>query len=722
MRDRLGIVAGVRGLLRSRWHIWAIGAALIVLTWLGCALAIWDLHRLAIEQQRVTVRNLSFVLAEQTMRYVQLVDRELQEVQSRAVELGLRSSNELVRSFGTPAMQALLRDRLKNLPQANAYVVLDTDAHVVVTTRYNTPDGLDLSDRDYFRHFVEHDDQGTFVSESAISRAAGTPALYLSRRIDGAGRALLGVVVGAIDLGYLSDFYRAIGLPSGMTVTLLRGDGLVLVRYPDSRHDVGHRMPRQSPWYALAADRGGTYRSPGYIGPAPAIVAVQPLRAWPLVVDVSVPEPIALSGWRDQVTIIGGGGIAASFGLAALFGVIGQQFRRKAEQNERLAAIAQELRASEDRMLDFAHMAADFFWEADDELRFSWVSDSAMIHAMQVPQRLGMTPWDALGGNPDDPHWARLRRDMESHRPFRDFRDEEIDGNGQSHSVSVTGVPLFDGSGRFIGYRGTGRDISGDVKAARELEAAKEHAETANRTKSEFLTNMSHELRTPLNAILGFSELIRDQAVDANATEYATEINKAGRHLLDMINDLLDLSKIEAGRYELSDDVVEIGRLVRSCIAMLKPRATEGGVQIDNRTAVLGVALRADTRAMKQVVLNVLSNAVKFTPRDGLVSIGIERSYAGLTLVVTDTGIGIDPSVQSMLCQPFRQADASISRKFGGTGLGLAICQKLLALHGATLKLDSTQGQGTTVRMTFPAERIVEAVPLAPNLTSALSA
>jgi len=448
---------------------------------------------------------------------------------------------------------------------------------------------------------------------------------------------------------------------------------------------------------------------------------VQPLHAWPLVVDIAIPEPAALTAWRDQVTIIAVGGAAASLGLAALFGVIGQQFRRKAEQNERLAAIARELRASEDRMLDFAHMAADFFWEADAELRFSWVSDSAMINAMQIPQRLGMTPWDALGGDPSAVHWVRLRSDMEAHRPFRDFRDEEIDKAGQLHSVSVSGIPLFDGTGQFIGYRGTGRDITADVLAAHELETAKEHAETANRTKSEFLTNMSHELRTPLNAILGFSELIRDQVVDANATEYATEINRAGRHLLDMINDLLDLSKIEAGRYELSDDVVEIGRLVRSCLAMLKPRAIEGGVQIDNGTASRRIALRADTRALKQIVLNVLSNAVKFTPRDGLVSINIELSDAGLTLVVTDTGIGIDPSVQSILGQPFRQADASISRKFGGTGLGLAISQKLLALHGATLTLDSARGRGTTVRMTFPAERIVEVIPPSPGLTSALS-
>lgn len=712
-------MASARRVFRSCWQIWTIGGALIVLTMLGCALAIWHLHRLAIEQQQVTVRNLSFVLAEQTSRYVQLVDVVLQEVQSRAVELGLSTPDDVERSFGTSAMRDLLRNRLRNQPQANAYILLNADGHVLVTTRPNVAARLDFSDRDYFRHFVEHDEEGTFVGGLTISRVMGTPTLYISRRIGGAGHALLGVVVGAIDLGYLTDLYRAIELPSGMSVSLLRREGLILARYPDEEHKAGHRVPFGSALYAPANGAGATFRSRESTASGQVIAAMQSLFAWPLVIDVAIPESIALSGWRNQATIITGGGTAASLGLAAVFGVIGGQFRRKAEQNDRLSEIAQALRASEDRMQDFARMAADFYWEADDELHLSWVSESAVVRAMRVPQRLGMTPWEALGANPNEPHWVHLREDMEGHRPFRDFRDEEIDSDGQSHSVSVTGVPLFDASGRFIGYRGTGRDITADVKAAHELEMAKEHAEAANRTKSEFLTNMSHELRTPLNAILGFSELIRDKAVDASAVEYAVEINRAGRHLLDMINDLLDLSKIEAGRYELSDDVVEVGRLVRSCLAMLKPRAIEGGVQIDNGTAALRVSLRADMRALKQIVLNVLANAMKFTPAGGRVSISIDRSDASLTLVVSDTGIGIDPSGQSRLCQPFSQADASISRKFGGTGLGLAISQKLLALHGATLTLDSTPGGGTTVRMTFPAERIMEALPLSPSLASA---
>ena len=161
-----------------------------------------------------------------------------------------------------------------------------------------------------------------------------------------------------------------------------------------------------------------------------------------------------------------------------------------------------------------------------------------------------------------------------------------------------------------------------------------------------------------------------------------------------------------------------------SCIGMLKLRATEGGVRIDNVTAGMRIALRGDGRALKQIVLNLLSNAVKFTPEGGVVSLRIEIAEAGAALVVTDTGIGIDAAALQSLCQPFQQADASISRKFGGSGLGLAISRKLLALHGATLTIESTLGQGTTVRANFPAERIIEATPVqrTPAMEPALAA
>jgi PAS domain S-box-containing protein len=697
---------------RSGLHLWAIGITLVVVILIGCGTTIWDLHRQTIEQHEVAVSNLGVVLGEQTERYVDLIDRTLGDIQSRVAELGITSPDELALAFRTEATDSFLRERLVNLPRDNAFTILNADGRVLISTR--APRDMDLSDRDYFHNFATRDDLGPFVSAPVKSRVVGTPTVYVSRRINGSDHTFLGLAVAAIDVGYLADFYRAIRLPPGEAVTLLRSDGLVLVRYPDPTNQVGNWMPAASPWYQLVAGQGGTYRSPGFLAPQSAVVSVHKLRAWPLVIDVSMMEQMALEKWWQQASVIALGGVGAALGFAVLFTVIGRQFRRQTEQNAVLTATAAALRASEARIRDFAEMSSDWFWEQDANSRFTWISDVATSGYRRGQEYLGKTRWELANGDLSTPFWRDHKREVDERSPFRNLRYRRRGHDGTPRNVSINGNPLFDATGAFLGYRGTGRDITAEVEAEAELLDAKERAETASRAKSEFLANMSHELRTPLNAVIGFSELIRDQPfgqIGATYVEYAMEINTAGHHLLDMINDVLDLSKIEAGRYDVANEIVELGMVVRSCIGMLRPRANEGGVRIENRLDGNRIAVRGDARALKQIVLNLLSNAVKFTPQGGVASLHIEHSDEALALVVTDTGIGIDVAALESLGQPFQQADASIGRRFGGSGLGLAISGKLLSLHGGALTIESEPGHGTTVRAMLPRERIVEATP-----------
>jgi len=277
--------------------------------------------------------------------------------------------------------------------------------------------------------------------------------------------------------------------------------------------------------------------------------------------------------------------------------------------------------------------------------------------------------------------------------------------------VHMEAERLRDSQGRILYEIGVIQDVTEQRERELELMTAKRTAEIANRTKTQFLANMSHELRTPLNAVIGFSQLIRDQAfgpIPDRYVTYADDINSSGKLLLALINDILDMSRIEAGQQKLMEEIVSVDSAINDCVRMVTSKASDGGVRLIVENKGTLPALRADERALKQILLNLLSNAVKFTPQGGAVTIGAEVTKdRGLDVSISDTGIGIAEDVIKDLFLPFRQADASISRRFGGSGLGLAISKKLMELHDGEISIDSHPGRGTRVTLHMPAERVV---------------
>ena len=243
------------------------------------------------------------------------------------------------------------------------------------------------------------------------------------------------------------------------------------------------------------------------------------------------------------------------------------------------------------------------------------------------------------------------------------------------------------------------------------LRVAKEGAEAANRAKSEFLANMSHELRTPLNAVIGFSDMIKREmlgAVGERYRDYATDIFNSGSHLLRLINEILDLSKLEAGQFELNEENVDLPGTVEACLHFVEVQAHKSKIRLITALDPDIRLIRADERRMRQILLNLLSNAVKFTLDGGEVRVSSFLKNGGLVITVSDTGIGIAAGDIPKVMTSFGQVDSKVSRKYEGSGLGLPLAKHLVELHGGTLTLESQVDVGTTVTIILPSSRIVE--------------
>jgi signal transduction histidine kinase len=276
----------------------------------------------------------------------------------------------------------------------------------------------------------------------------------------------------------------------------------------------------------------------------------------------------------------------------------------------------------------------------------------------------------------------------------------------QEGLVLVTAILLV------IGIVSIGRSLCQVTEMAEAVRQAKEQADQANQAKTDFLANMSHELRTPLNAVIGFAQVMRNEYLgplgSARYREYAAGIEESGQHLLELIEDILDVSRIEAGQLVLKEETVDVALVMESVARLIRPKADSSRVLLYLQPPENLPPLRADARRLRQILLNLLSNAVKFTPAGGRVEMrGLRDTHGGITLEIADTGIGIKPADLEKVMSLFGQAQPAYSRSQPGSGLGLPIAHSLTELHDGILTVDSTPDHGTTVRVKLPAARVV---------------
>ena len=372
----------------------------------------------------------------------------------------------------------------------------------------------------------------------------------------------------------------------------------------------------------------------------------------------------------------------------------------------------------------FMDNTSDHIYFKDMASRFIRINKAItkLFHLSVSEEAIGKTDAEFFTEEHAQQAFADEQEVIRSGAPMEAKEEKETWPSGQDTWVSSTKAPLFDKTGEIIGTFGISRDITERVRAQVELQAAKEAAEYANRAKSDFLANMSHELRTPLNAIIGFAEILRDEIIGPikpEQKELATDIHSSGRHLLDMINDILDLSKIEAGTMDLDFEAFSIIETMEEVSMVVNALARKKRIQL-TREFNQDITITADKTKFKQILYNLLANGVKFTNEGGRVTTKLEISDSSLLIRVIDTGVGISPEDQEMLFHAFTQVDTSKARAHEGTGLGLALTKRLVELHGGEIWVESTVGEGSTFSFTLPLQQHVASspAPIPANLPS----
>lgn len=370
--------------------------------------------------------------------------------------------------------------------------------------------------------------------------------------------------------------------------------------------------------------------------------------------------------------------------------------------------------------------------EAKNSERILALSERRLAHA-QTLARIGIFEWDAKGS---DMFWSDIMYDivgLPKDSPPLDFsqylllvqpssRDlvrstfrrllssggkynqeyEIVRPDGEVRAVRAEAEAVLDEDGSVIRILGSVHDQTSAKRIESALREAKEAAVAANNAKSEFLANVSHELRTPLNAVIGFSEVMIQEVFGPIGSDryrdYASDICQSGRHLLGVINDLLDYSKLEAGRTELHIEEISPAAIVDKCIRMMRQRAEAENIRLLSDTGdAADAVVHGDDRKITQVILNLLSNAIKFTSAGDAISLSVRRAGGDVEIVVADPGIGMSETDIALALAPFGQVDSSLNRELSGTGLGLPLSKSLIELHGGTMKLESAPGKGTTV-------------------------
>jgi signal transduction histidine kinase len=694
--------------LASRTRTLYTGGALVVcglvalVPWMS-----WDARQFAWDRAAQSADNLTAALASDIVHNMESFDLSLQ-----AVVAALRHPE--TQWMNSELRDDILFERAAAAPQFSEILVLDPTGRIVIDSRHEAPLGESLADRDFFRAQRDETVPGLYVSAPFRGRH-GDWLMALSRPLDRRDGRFAGIVAGSLRLDYIRHVFESVELGANASMTLFRTDGTIVLRTPYDESSLGRQLTNAAVFRHLEGKPSGTFEADAAFDGQRRLFAYRRLGTLPLVLCIAQSSETIFAEWRFKAATTA----VVTLGLVAflllLVGVLRAELRQRnrtetelAQKNATLGAILREM---PDGVQIFDCSGQLVGWN-EQAFRLADLDDEQRDRILAAPDRgraFRMTLARRGDYGPGDPDTLVAGREATARagKP-KQFRRQTVYGRW----LEMRGAPTTDG-----GWLGSYRDVSQEVAREHELRdayerlrVAKDGAEAASRTKSEFLANMSHELRTPLNAIIGFSDMIHTGMLAgdvAKIRDYAGDIHSSGQFLLNLINDILEVSRIEAGKLELQEEAFDLGEIVDGALRMLHNETARAGIVISKTIERPLPRLFADRRRISQVLLNLLSNAVKFTHQGGAVKVTACRRDDVVSVIIADSGIGIAADDLPRVLEPFGQVDSLLSRKHKGTGLGLPLAVRLMQLHGGCLDIESTVGTGTTVTITFPAERLL---------------
>jgi PAS domain S-box-containing protein len=680
---------------RQIWLRGLLWLALILIPILGLmAYASWQKHQDSVEKATLQTRNLSRTLALQLEADFTHVDGILQYAEhllTGSFPEGLDSSSaQLLQQ--QPSLNSKLLTLKKSFPAIQAINVFDAGGNLRFSSRTHTT-AVNIADRAFFQRLKNNPQAPSAFSDIIVSRTRGLRALAQARALRDKQGRFQGIVDVILDLEPIDSLLASIDTGPGGAVVLRRSDSTVLIsRYPVyNSKDFNQPLPADDSvrMRISAGERQGTLSYTASTDGIRKLGSFQVMETHPFYFHVAFAEAHYLADWRRQTAL---SAVIAFLLMVSSFLIMRRLTRSQAAEQKALAQLQEA-----ETVAGVGHWVLEL-----RNGRLTW-SD-------QVYRLFGRKPGTDMDYqlflqliHPDD----RAAVDAAWQQALQARGLYEID-----HRILVQGQVRWlheraDLSRRQEGtVVGTVLDITERKLMEQSLRESKQAADAANQAKSQFLANMSHEIRTPMNGLLGMAQLLELTELTADQREFVDSIKISSDNLLQLINDILDLSKIESGKIELEYADFSLHKAIEDVILTQKPRIYQKGLTLQKELHQLPRIVQGDQLRIKQILLNLLGNAIKFTDT-GSITIAAtvldqhDRNLV-IRLTVSDTGIGMTPEALQRIFNPFEQADAGTTRRFGGTGLGLTICRNLAEMMGGTIRVESSPGSGSSFHLELP--------------------